>query len=213
MTSKGSVALEDAITSVAVAIKKEHQTLTRTKLVKLLYFLDLEAWQALGRKITDVEWVWHRYGPYSEQIVATYRSMTEEGELTEITTLSGLGGVQYKIEVADFGYYEQPPTEILELVRSVVTRLGGLSTSTLGQRSYDTAPMKSLRADGGVQGDVIEFPIVSPSAERVAATLDYHCQVLERLDPCTDGEDVASGLREDLATLNIARRSAGSKVL
>jgi hypothetical protein len=55
---ESAIRLEDSIALVASQAAHQGAVLTKTKLVKLLYFLDLEAWSDLGRTVTGVEWSW-----------------------------------------------------------------------------------------------------------------------------------------------------------
>ena len=59
MTKHDAKLLEDAITFLV----SSRQDLTRTALLKLLYFADLRAYETRGRPITALNWIWHFYGP------------------------------------------------------------------------------------------------------------------------------------------------------
>jgi hypothetical protein len=52
---------------VARALGKE-AILTRTKLVKLLYLVDLEQQRRAGSTLTNLSWVFYYYGPYSFEL-------------------------------------------------------------------------------------------------------------------------------------------------
>ena len=44
-------------------------TLNRTKLIKLLYLVDVESVQAAGRPFTSLRWVFFHYGPYAFELI------------------------------------------------------------------------------------------------------------------------------------------------
>lgn len=206
-------ALEDAITLVAGQADAQGVRLTRTKLVKLLYFVDLAAWKRFGRTVTGVEWVWHHYGPYSGVIISACERMSESGEITERVTNNYYGSPQYDIESREAAYYERPSRDVVALVRSVVSELGSFAPAKIGDMSYDTEPMKRHVERGGARGDVIEFPAAEPSREAIRATVRRYTGLIDRDDPSRDEGDVAEGLRDEGRALAAARKSAGTRTL
>ncbi len=89
--------LEDVIALIASQARHQGARLTRTKLVKLLYFVDLRAWETFGRAVTGVEWVWHHYGPYSSTVVETCNRMAANDELEIEEGSNYFGSPEYRI--------------------------------------------------------------------------------------------------------------------
>jgi hypothetical protein len=53
--------------AVARALDRE-AVLTKTKLVKLLYLIDVETWRSERRLLTNLDWVFLHYGPYTSTL-------------------------------------------------------------------------------------------------------------------------------------------------
>ena len=57
--------LQRLIVHVADFVHEEGGDLTKTKLVKLLYLIDLIFYRRFRSTLTQVRWFYHLYGPYS----------------------------------------------------------------------------------------------------------------------------------------------------
>ena len=58
--------------------------LTRTKLVKLLYLIDLEYWKKREKTFTGLNYISYYYGPYSEEIIDAIQKLQREQIVTRI---------------------------------------------------------------------------------------------------------------------------------
>lgn len=206
-----SAPLEDTIALVASQAGHQGIRLTRTKLVKLLYFIDLRAWQQIGRTVTGAEWRWHHYGPYSASIVEACGRMAAAGELDVEATENWFGTPEYRISSAEEMYYRPPSEELVRLVRSVIADLGRYPPARIGDLSYETEPMRRLIAKGQ-RGDLIEFVSPSPSRADSRRVVDRYAKLVRTGEGETTGE-VADGLRAESAALSDARRSASRRLL
>jgi uncharacterized phage-associated protein len=204
--SEDRYSLEDSIAMVAAQAKHQGVVLTRTKLVKLLYFLDVRAWDTIGRTVTGVEWIWHHYGPYSSTVVEVCDAMAETGELEVEETANYFGKPEYRIHSVSEAYYYRHSAVFGSLVRQVVHDYGRFSPAAVGDKSYETEPMRRVVRDGQ-RGDVIEFPITPGTKTDVARTAARYA-ALARKTRGEDEGDIASGLREEGQALSGARASA-----
>jgi hypothetical protein len=57
--------LTDLISAVASYISECGGATTKTKLLKLLYLLDIEAYRQTGQTLTGFDWIFHRFGPWA----------------------------------------------------------------------------------------------------------------------------------------------------
>lgn len=74
-----------AIIAYIVARARDRQiTLNRTRLVKLLYLLDVERIRSQREAITGLNWVFFHYGPYAFELIDTLEHM-EGSELVAQT--------------------------------------------------------------------------------------------------------------------------------
>lgn len=214
MDGEDREALEDAVALVASMCGRHGVTLTRTKLVKLLYFVDVRSWERSGRVVTGVEWMWHYYGPYSAEIVATCNRMSANGELDVIPTSNYYGSPEYRIRTLEAMYFSPPEVGVVELVREVVQEFGGKPAAKIGDLSYETLPMRHLIQHGGRRGDVLEFPSSPPTDDALRRTASKYARILRATDtPDRNVGDVAEGLREDVQAHETARKSATTRQL
>jgi hypothetical protein len=56
--------------------------LTKTPLIKLLYLIDVEYYRATGEKLTNIDWIFYKYGPYAFELegILTGMGLSEEIE-------------------------------------------------------------------------------------------------------------------------------------
>jgi hypothetical protein len=203
--------IEDAITLVASTAAAQQVYLTRTKLAKLLYFLDLGAWEEFGVTITGIEWVWDQFGPYSMVIKDTYEAMVETGEMAVRQISNYYGNAEYRIESRAPQYYEEPSPAIRQLASTIIRVYGHNSPGRISELSYKTEPMCKVQKEGQ-RGDVLEFPVRVPSKRQVNAAIDRYANIA-RLHVGQDEGNVAAALREDLEALTQARKSATKRML
>lgn len=201
------VTLEDTITLVVEEAARQRATLTRTKLVKLLYFVDLKAFEAFGRTVTGVEWRWHHFGPFAYAISETCEEMARNEELEIEQTANWYGSPEFRIKSALTGYYNPPSSNLLRLVKLVVGDYGRFAASVLGDMSYDTEPMKKATSQG-VRGVVIEFESPAPSSADVKRTVALYANLARATQGEENEGNVADGLRQEGQALRPGLESA-----
>jgi len=114
---------------------------TKTALVKFLYLADIEALRRGLPRISDLEWIFYKYGPYAFEIDEALRDLTG----TDIDELTGISSGR-----AFFVYrrspYEEPaqiPVEAKAILSSVLDRWGGESLNKILNYVYfETEPMQ-----------------------------------------------------------------------
>ena len=78
-------------------VRDAQGSLTKTKLVKLLYLIDVEAYQEFGRTITGTQWTFFLYGPYAAEIDNALNSLAgHRVEETEFLSSRGRRGYTYQ---------------------------------------------------------------------------------------------------------------------
>lgn len=203
------MSIEDALSLVVEVAKREEVTLTKTRLVKLMYFLDLRSWEESGRVVTGVEWIWHHYGPYSWTLEECVDRMARNDELTVTARAMPAGYREFRISGSRrLGYYADPDPSAERLVRTLVREFKTFSAKRIGDASYETEPMRQLISSGGSRGDVIEFPAPVPTAQQVQSAL-------ARYQGISVSEDVGDldDLRDELEEFATTRRAASTKLL
>jgi hypothetical protein len=204
--------LDDAISVIAERASTMSLQVTRTKLVKLLYFVDLRAWELYGRTVTGVEWIWHNYGPFSSEILSACRRLQLSDELDIEVGRNYYGSPQYEIQSSSPAYYRIPSNELVALIDEVLNEFGALRASVIGDRSYDTGPMKRVIATGH-RGDQIEFDNEDRHQQPRNRRPAKKYQRIARETAGDDLGDIAHGLLSESDALAEGRRSAGSQLL
>src|SRR5690349_10824134 len=69
--------------------------LGRTQLVKFLYLADYESRRYLGRQISGIEYIWHHYGPYDQQLNSRIALLEREGVIREESVMYPTGKEGY----------------------------------------------------------------------------------------------------------------------
>jgi hypothetical protein len=134
-----------------VARARDHEiTLNRTKLVKLLYLVDVERVR-LGRKpLTGLTWVFYHYGPYAFELIDVLEAM-EGGELA---------ADQWQDSVLYRAAYDAPegdewPAGTKATVDSVMKHFAPLELNELLDHVYfQTGPMVDAR-----RGDELDLSL------------------------------------------------------
>jgi len=202
-------AIEDAIATLSSQMAIRGYRLNRTKLVKLLYFIDLAAWEEMGRLVTGVNWTWDHYGPFSGAILEACNDMADTGELNVRVEGIGPDSREFHIRSEDVRYFKRPSEEVVRLIRSVVRDYGALSATRLKELSYQTAPMKRVIEEGR-RGDELQFVRRPVSSSDVKNAVARYAGLVRRQQ---QSGDVAAALRADLEDLRAGRESATTKLL
>jgi len=136
--------------------------LGRTQLVKLAYLVDHEARRYLGRPLSDLNYYWHFFGPYDDEILTTIHSLQDKDIIREeqVVYPTGQKGYEYKKGTEDEIRVSLQPIEI-EILRYVCTTYADLKLSALlGDVVYETAPMKAAIA-AGAKGEPLDMNVVN----------------------------------------------------
>ncbi len=67
--------LRSLIAYIVARARERDITLNRTKLVKLLYLIDVERVRGRGRPLTGLRWIFFHYGPYAYELIDTLTEM------------------------------------------------------------------------------------------------------------------------------------------
>jgi len=144
MRAMNSEKIKDVI--LYILFKLGGRLSSRTKLVKLLYFIDLKAKQQLGRKITDIRYIYHYYGPYSPSIINAVHELEEDGRIIE--EYDPFYGVYKYFIVSDAGVDLDP--EEKKIIDEVLKQYGSKTAKELKELAYE-----ELHKEKKQPGDVV----------------------------------------------------------
>jgi len=117
--------------------------ISETKLHKILYYADREAYVALGEAITGESYIRHQYGPYSERLEDTLDLLDKEGALL-IREFKN-DGVELSPETQTCPKSFRRPNEDLfseeelKILTRTARQIFGVDTETVSQESHDIA--------------------------------------------------------------------------
>ncbi len=153
--------LEAIILAILVLAKGEGRgKILRTVLIKFLYLVDVYAAEASSGKetLTNLEWTFLHYGPYSERAAKAIEGLAKRGMLVEeIIGAEFSGDKEYKLyslpdysspkSLSDLG----APPRVKLMLSSDMKRYDKLS-SLLNYVYFNTAPMRDAKP-----GDILNF--------------------------------------------------------
>ena len=142
----------------------------KTKLVKLLYLIDVENYRRRRKTLSGLEWRFYHYGPYAFEIDNALEELSFDIPQEEVSTLSGHNAVVFRAHrelsprLADYVQLRE-----LRLVNDVIQRWGDTDFNSLLNHVYfHTEPMIDAK-----RGDFLDFSTVqrrraNQSADRVS---------------------------------------------
>lgn len=125
----------------------QHRPLPTTKLVKLLYLVDLAWVQLTGKPLTDLPYIWHLRGPYCDEIEAALWDLEDERAVT-IQSGTTQDRHDYTLYLAAAGPREPVDPDVEKVVRYIVRRFSCMKLQRLLDYVYATPPMAHVRTSG-----------------------------------------------------------------
>jgi uncharacterized protein YwgA len=140
---------EKIILYLVYQLKKRKRSVLvgRTRIMKLLYLVDLVAKYRLGKTITGSRYFYHFFGPYSEEIQDAIISLTEKGLLLDKPVLTNVG------QAHDYDVKSEPPPalplkkEEKLILDEILKKFGRKKLEDLVATTYQTPPMKTAKPE------------------------------------------------------------------
>lgn len=165
-TSRGRMSVETAslVNYIVQRVWEREGSLGKTKLVKLLYLIDVEYYRRFGRTLTGWRWRFYHYGPYAAEVESVLRGSAARLDEESAQTAQGHRALTYRTD------------ESLDRMEEVLQRslgFGGLAVVNrvlaawaledlypiLDYAYYETEPMENAQ-----RGDLLDFSrIVRPA--------------------------------------------------
>lgn len=126
----------------------------KTKLVKLLYLIDVENYRLVSRTLTGLDWVFHHYGPYAFEVEQTLKELDLDIPQEEVLTGSGHKAIVFRPSWDADAEFEEQASNIEKLVVDRTVAEWGLDelNPILSYVYFHTEPMKDAR-----RGEVLDF--------------------------------------------------------
>ena len=153
--------LRDLIAHVISELGELDASFGKTKLVKLLYLIDVEDYRRFGRSLSGLEWVYYHYGPYAFDIDGALSEMSLDVPSESIETRRGVSAIVFKPSRdlnPDLGRHVESNHE-LRLVNRVINSWALTDLNALLNHVYFyTEPMRDAH-----RGDVLDFSKIDRS--------------------------------------------------
>lgn len=153
-----SPVLQNLIKYIVARISDAGGTLGITKLVKLLYLIDVEYYRRHSKLLTGLDWIFYHYGPYSLEIPDIIRSLDLDIPQEDVSIGDGHIIHQFKpVYRHEADISEVVPTSDVMLVEKVIDRWAIENLNRLLSYVYfDTEPMQD--AELGKSLDFSKIP-------------------------------------------------------
>ena len=89
------IPLDDLILYIISKLSSSNAKIGGTRIIKLLYLIDLVALRRLGKKITDIRYSYHFYGPYAQEIVDALDRIAKSDNVEVTVTPTSMGIPSY----------------------------------------------------------------------------------------------------------------------
>ena len=140
----------------------------KTKLIKLLYLMDVENYSRRRVTITGLEWRFYHYGPYAPEIEDALRDLELDIPQDSVTIGTGHTATVFRPNRQSrprLGAYVSSPAE-LRLVDRVISEWGEEDLNPLLNYVYFfTEPMRHAE-----RGEILDFSAIPRHRPRTAAT-------------------------------------------
>lgn len=151
--------LRNLITYLITELRDADFGFGKTKLVKLLYLVDVAHYRSRRRQLTGLSWIFHHYGPYAFEIDAALKSLMFDIPQERADIGSGREAIVFRppyrlqAQMKPDALYEAKP-----LVDRVLGEWGAADLNELLDFVYfDTEPMASAQ-----RGKPLDFSLIPP---------------------------------------------------
>ena len=151
-----------SIHALLVLAARRALSMTRTKVVKLLYLADLRCVAATGAARSGVLWRWWHYGPYCQSLRSAEDALVNSGVVEREAWRLSAYATEYRLEARPDASTELMlgSDELLQHLDAVLEEHGHKNARALTDVAYSTAPMLEAQSEGtkGMLLDLDERP-------------------------------------------------------
>jgi hypothetical protein len=154
--------------------------LTRARVAKLVYLVDVECVKVYGEPYTSIEWVRDNHGPFVWDVENAARVLVTAGLLTISVEQSVYGNDKHVYIAAPEASVPEVEDHMKEIIDDVIRETSRMGWSRFMERVYSTAPM-----EGTVKGNKLDLskaksPLQAarlPAVERARLAREEVCEI------------------------------------
>jgi hypothetical protein len=146
--------LRNLIAYVVCKLVDMEASFGKTKLVKLLYLIDVENYRLFSHTLTGLDWVFYHYGPYAFEVDQTLKELDLDIPQEEVLTGAGHKATVFRPSWDADAEFESQASSVEKLMVDRVIAEWGLEelNPILSHVYFHTEPMKDAR-----RGEVLDF--------------------------------------------------------
>jgi hypothetical protein len=138
---------------VILYLLKERLGATITEIIKLCYLIDLITTKKIGYPITNLNYYRYSFGPFDKKIYQTLEEMIDNKLVKQEIKFKPGGEVVLYTLANDSCDLKELKIEEINIVDDLLESLAGYGPKALTEITYNTTPMKALKATlGGKEG-------------------------------------------------------------
>jgi len=135
-----------------------------TKLMKLVYLVDVYYTRAFGKRLTDVPFVYDRYGAFAKEVYQALEALEAKGVIRE-RSVQTTEGHEANIRELAIGQASVPVSpEVRQIIEDVLADWGGASLAAVIRYTKATLPFVGTKPS-----QLIDFSRISPVSEHAKA--------------------------------------------
>lgn len=126
----------------------------KTRLIKLLYLIEIEYYKHYQKRLTDLKWQFYHYGPYTSEI----ETILGSPDIEEIPFVLGGGKLGSRYDLVEEEVEVYLSSDIKRLIDFVVKEWGDIDLNKLLDYVYfETEPMRDAK-----RGELLDFTKIKP---------------------------------------------------
>ena len=170
-TAKGNMHQQTAalVNYVVRRVQEQEGTVNKTKLVKILYLIDLEYYRAFRQTLTGFDWTFYHYGPYAFEVEGILQGMPLGFDEDTVTTAKGRQAYVYRSSEGTDAFEAALKYSQKVVIDSVIDRwaLDDLNT-VLDYVYFETEPM-----EGAFRGQRLDFSRVEIRPQQATVSIRH----------------------------------------
>lgn len=150
--------LKQLVCGILTLVRHHGGFATKTKLIKLLYLIDVESVRDSRQRLTSLDWIFHLFGPWTREYDTLLLEMEQDGLIQLRNEYGGREATFVNpIQLVDIGKLSIPITTCLA-ARQIIERWATEPTRKLLDYVYfETEPMENP-----IRGERLDFRSVKP---------------------------------------------------
>jgi len=138
---------------VILYVLKERIGATITEIVKICYLIDLVMTKKSGDQITNLKYYRYSFGPFDKKIYSSLEEMISNESIRQEVKFKPGGEVVFYTVNKELSDLKELNQSELDVINGLLETLSGYGPRALTEMTYNTGPMKALKATlGGKEG-------------------------------------------------------------